>query len=598
MARDPVDVDTQTAALARRLDELAARVLVLERQASAHGLAAPVLPTTTPATEIQARLAADAPSVSSGLLPLAGRTLVVLGGALLFRALTDENILPAWGGIAAGLAYAAFWLRRADADALRPEARVGAVLHGLTALGIGYPLILETTLRFHLLSPSQAGLLITACFAGGLLVSERRDLPTLAWANAMLAAGSALVVQVGTRDLLPLTAGLLAIGVLIESRDRRAAGPRAIVAIAANLAVAVCVIVASRREGLPEGYAPLPLASVVFFALLLPTLYVGRAALRTLREAEPLDALLMLQAPMALLVGLGGAARVLSVHEAPSWPIGAAAALLALGCYLAAFAVVDRRSHHAATFYAYTTLAFLLATVGLGTVLAREGLAVVLGALGLLVLMLANLYKRQTLRFHGVAYLAASAAAGGLLPVAWNGLVTDPRAAWHPITGLTFWALLMLALGYALLLRRDPEPAASVTALLPPMLAAATLLTCASGLVAIGLARVVALAPSPGADLAEVGAVRTVVMAAAAIGIAWAGVRFARRELVPLAYAALAAGALSVLVQNLPVGRPATLFAALAAYGSALVATPRLLGGRLAGTPPANDPGGGPPQGA
>lgn len=49
---------------------------------------------------------------------------------------------------------------------------------------------------------------------------------------------------------------------------------------------------------------------------------------------------------------------------------------------------------------------------------------------------------------------------------------------------------------------------------------------------------------------------------------------------------ALVAGALSVLLQ-LPGGRPATLFVALAAYGGALLATPRLLGERTASVPEA-----------
>ncbi len=535
MAPDSVDVRTQMEVLKSRLGELEGRVRALENQAPALGSSIPIIASATSPTIVsESPRVADVPLLPPGVLALTGRTLVVLGGAFLLRALTDEKLLPAFGGIAAGLMYAAFWLLRADADA-RAESRLSAAFHGLTALGVAYPIVLETTLRFRLIGPKLAGLLLVVCFCGGLLISERRQLRALAWANAILAAAATLVLLVGTRDLLPLSASLLVIGALIESRALCLAGPRAVVALAADLGVAISVIIASMAGGPPEGYAPLPLASVVVVALLLPTLYVGKAALRTLRDAQPLGLFTMLQAPLALLIGFGGAASVLSVANAPTWPLGGAASLLALGCYLAAFAVIDRRADQAPTFYAYTTLALALAFGGLGEILAGERLALAFGTLGILVLALAERYQRQTLRFHGLAYLAASASAGGLLGVAWNGLVTDPRAAWHPTTWLAGFGLLMLALGYALLWRCGASDSASIPTRLPPLLAASMLVTSSAGFVAMGLAGILALAPGPEADAARVAAIRTVVIAALGIGLAASGTRWRRKELVALA---------------------------------------------------------------
>ena len=43
-------------------------------------------------------------------LALVGRTLVILGGAYLLRALTNSHVLPVQAGIAAGLLYGAPWL--------------------------------------------------------------------------------------------------------------------------------------------------------------------------------------------------------------------------------------------------------------------------------------------------------------------------------------------------------------------------------------------------------------------------------------------------------------------------------------------------------
>jgi hypothetical protein len=78
------------------------------------------------------------------------------------------------------------------------------------------------------------------------------------------------------------------------------------------------------------------------------------------------------------------------------------------------------------------------------------------------------------------------------------------------------------------------------------------------------------------ADAGVVATVRTSVLAAAALALAWAG-RFERfRESAWLLYPVLAAGGLKLLVEDLPRSRPATLFIALALYGGALIVAPRI----------------------
>ena len=44
------------------------------------------------------------------VMTMAGRTLMVLGGAYLLRALTESGVWPSWLGVGAGFAYAALWL--------------------------------------------------------------------------------------------------------------------------------------------------------------------------------------------------------------------------------------------------------------------------------------------------------------------------------------------------------------------------------------------------------------------------------------------------------------------------------------------------------
>ena len=93
--------------------------------------------------------------------PLIGRTLVVLGGAFLLRAITDNALVPAVVGAAAGLAYAAWWLVQADRSAAAGP-RQSAVFHGFATAMIAYPLVWETTARFDLLGPSTAGVALSS----------------------------------------------------------------------------------------------------------------------------------------------------------------------------------------------------------------------------------------------------------------------------------------------------------------------------------------------------------------------------------------------------------------------------------------------------
>ena len=87
-------------------------------------------------------------------------------------------------------------------------------------------------------------------------------------------------------------------------------------------------------------------------------------------------------------------------------------------------------------------------------------------------------------------------------------------------------------------------------------------------------------------DAGILATIRTSVLAAAALALAWAG-RFERfRESAWLLYPLLAIGGLKLLVEDLPRSRPATLFVALALFGGALIIAPRLSKGGGIAMPP------------
>lgn len=96
-----------------------------------------------------------------GPVPLLGRTLMVLGGAYLFRALTEGRTVPAPLGVGLGLVYALVWLVFADRAAARNR-RLSASFQGAAFALIAAPLAWEAAARFQVLSAIQGAVLIVA----------------------------------------------------------------------------------------------------------------------------------------------------------------------------------------------------------------------------------------------------------------------------------------------------------------------------------------------------------------------------------------------------------------------------------------------------
>ncbi len=78
-----------------------------------------------------------APPRASGAAPmaLAGRAFLGIGGAYLFRALTEAGTLPHLAGVALGLVYAGAWILAAEHSG-RAGQRAEATLHAFLSLAV------------------------------------------------------------------------------------------------------------------------------------------------------------------------------------------------------------------------------------------------------------------------------------------------------------------------------------------------------------------------------------------------------------------------------------------------------------------------------
>ncbi len=575
--RDP---SARLEALARELEEVRRRLDRLEARESLAG----VTPRKDSAGEGLGSAVDEPPAarpfgaLPTGTIALVGRTLVVLAGAFLLRAITDAGLVPGRGGALAGLAYSAAFLLAAFST---PSGeRPSAVSHGLAAVLIAYPLIWEATARFGVLSPAASGAALLAFLGFGLGVAGRRGLGGVAWASVLFAGLTALGLLVRTRELVTFMVVLLLIAAAVEVlafRDRWL-GLRWPAALVLDLAIVMLAMVEQRTGGPPEGYPLVPAGTLIAIGLALAFVYVAGMAARTLRRGRPVTPFEMLQTPIALLLGYGGAASALEASGQPLTALGVLALLLGGAGYAVSFSFLERRPAFGRNFYAYSALGGALTLVGTRLLLPATAGTAAWSTLAVGAAFLGARFARVTLKVHGALYLVAAATGSGLLAHATHALLSGGGETWRALTPSGGMALVTAGLCYAVLARGravDGRPSRRV----PALIVGATLGWSLAGVIAGGLAAFLAKAPGAGADGPVLGAVRTAVIAGTAVVLVGSGRRLALPELTWLAYPTLAWGAVQLLAQGLAPGRPITLFVGFALYGGALVMFSRLVRG-------------------
>ena len=579
------DLEERLGRLEAKLEDLAGSLRRLERELSA------VAP-TSPAPEApllsggleEARLVPAMPSHGDVLNVLTeiGRGCLVLGGAFLVRALTDSGTLPRPLGAGLGLAYAVLWIVLADLWAGRGRSASGAFL-GITAVVIAYPLVVETSTRMAIFGPSGAAAILVALTLLCLGVAWRRNLAVFAWAALAAAVAASFILALVTGAVEPFAAALLAIGLAslwLAYSPRPWRGLRWPAAAAADL----MILWAALRLAPSGPEAPVSKPSLSFFlllAFLLPFLYLGSFAVRTLARRRSVVLFDAVQGIAALAVGFGGAALVVRSVKDAQPTLGASAVLIAAGCYGVAFVFVERRQEQRNNFLFYATLALLLTLSGSALAARGAALGVFWCLLAIAAAALGGRFRRGTLAFHSAVYTVAAAAQTGLLAASFGALFFSAARPGAPF-GLSALGALTTSVVCYLVLAREKEGVRKAAWRLSVIALVAIAAFGAGGLA------VAQLRDSVGKDPGSVAALRTGVLAAAALVLAAGRRKTGFSELAWLAYAVLVLGAGKLLLEDLPEGRPATLFVAFVLYGGALLAVPRLL--RRTTTPP-REPG-------
>ncbi len=565
-------VEAKLESLARALGDVSGRLAALER--GARGGVAAERPAAPPAEA--AATSGVAPATPATVLPLLGRVFLVLGGAWLLRALTDAGTLPLAGGLAAGLVYAGAWLALADRAGAAGR-RWSAEVHGVTAAIIAFPLVWEAATKFKMLSPAAAAVVLAVVAGGGLVVAGRRSLAALAWAVTMAGLVTAVALVAATQAITVFAALLVALGVATVwlAYARRWFGLSWMAALAADLVVAGAVALVTQAGGPPEAYRSLSAVAAEAVALALLVAYLATFAVRTLLRRRDASVFEAVQTVAALIVGFGGAAEVSRATGTGGTALGAAALATGAACYLIAEAGAAGRVGRGVNYVFYSSLALALVLAGTPLVATSTTLAVVWCGLALGGAILGCRLDRLVMRAHAAAYLVAAGAGSGMLALA-VGAFVGTSAAGSDVPAAAWLALATAVAGYAALVVLGGRRDVAWPARLPELAVAVVAALGVGGALVLAGARLLPLhegAPDP----AAMATLRSTVLAVTALGLAAAGRRAGREELVWLVYPVLALGGLKLLAQDVPQGRPATLVLSFAAYGAALILAPRLL---------------------
>jgi len=505
-------------------------------------------------------------SAVRGTPALAGRSLLILAGAFLLRALTEAGTLATGMGVVLGLAYAASWIIAA-AMAARKGARGSAGFFAVCAALIADPLIFEASTEFGVLSSTGSAVTLSILTAAGIFVASRWRLQESAWVfvvGAMVTAATLAVVRPPGEEA---TAVLVALGLAAVWLAGRHGWEflRWLTAVGADVGVLRLTAMATVPGG-PHGIdAPHgPLVAVLQGVLLIG--YVGSSFVRALRGRNPIRVFDYLQTAVALAIGWGGAVQLARANDSGIRGLAVFALLVGFASYAGAFGVVDRRYGRNKSFLFLSSLGLALVLLGLRGSTGPAS-AVVLAVLALIAAAAGSHWDRVTLRTHAALFLAAAWISSGVAAEVAGDL--SGRAGFDAVPGAVaiIVAFLTVITTLVVLLARRLKTSGWVQRL--PL----TALLVMSGIVVAATLVSVAAMVAPGSTLW----MGTVALSALTIVAAVLASRWGIREAGWVVYPLLVLTGLRVVLTDLASGRTVVFVIALTAYGAALIVSPKLL---------------------
>jgi hypothetical protein len=573
--QDRIDrIETELELIRKRLQRIEGHLALAHRPEADQATPSDVEPRPDTSPESAPQSVVE-PRTIAHVLGLLGRTFLILCGAFLLRSLTDEGLLPLAVGIGLGLVYAGLWLFRADRSAAAHRS-LSAVLTASAATLIGYPLVWEATTKFSLLTPSVAMATLALMTAVALLIAVRRDIEVMAWlvVAAALAADLAIMVSFRNWESGAVLAFLLGGASVWFAHTRGWIALRWPVAVVVDVVPLMIVSAAIRSGaiGVPEG----PQLAVVFalLALFLAT-YIGSFAVIALRQGHDVGSFEVFQSIACLAIALAGSTTAARHAGAAADLLAWTAIVCGIACYGVGFAFVDRQLGRGRSFYYYTSLAAILIIWGLVVLADDTAAALLLCGCGVAAALLGSRFDRITLRVHSAIFVAIASLVGDVPAHAAEAMFLPVSDAYRGLAAGPVVVAAAALICYVVVAAPGATEAASWRPRIPALVLALSGLLASATVVL--LAAFELFSRTGPVDPGVVAALRTGVLSLSAIVLAGIGARRDLSELSWLVYPTLFATGAKLLLEDLRLGRPLTLFISFALFGVALIIAPRLL---------------------
>ena len=500
----------------------------------------------------------------TGLATLLGRTCIVFGGAYLLRALTETGRLPGTAGVIIGLLYSLTFLIAADRAAI--SNKLSAQFHGVTGMLIGLPIVWEATSQFHLLSPAFGALFLGFGAAAAFIIAGRGQLDAVAGVAGFGTMATALATAFSASNYGVFALLLIALSTATYWLSDRPghAWLRWPNAVAAGLSV---IAVTARALATPPSETmTMALAAQ---ALLLFSMQ-GSLAVRIVMFSRNVRLFDVMQALSGFVIGIGGAVLLARGSAAGLTMIGAIAAILASGAYMAAFLRLADRPHLAASYHAFAAFGLLAATTALA--LLFRGPVLAIAALTLAIMTIA--YGQQRLAgyasLHGAAYVITALAASGVLTASLTVWTVTP-SPWPTMT-LVGWVALAAGGACTRIRFSRKGELGDILAIVGRVITAAVFVLGLGGAVLMLIGPLIA---GVEADAGILASLRTVLLSIAVVGLGLMSNVSNAKAFTRLVYPVLIVGAIRLVLDDFRHSSPSTLFIALGCFGLALVLGPR-----------------------
>jgi len=566
-----VNVTTDLGQLTERLADLERRVAALEGHPEnlASGQSEPATQSLPPLQKpkLPATWRGFPPAeLPGGIMAALGKAVLGIAGAYLLRAIAESGTISSkLPVLMVAIVYAGLWI--VWAVRIHDASHFASATYGITSALILSPLLWESTVRFQVISPTFAAVVLGAFGVLALALAWQRNLQVIPWVATLATVITALVLIIGTHDLVPLTAALLTLALATEVAAcvGHRLSLRAIPALAADFSVWLLIDVMTSSGSVPDGYHAAGPITVIILCFILLAVYAGTIAARGFALRKQLTVFEIAQAMLAFALATLGTMRAKPGSADPS--LGVLFLLLsAVGYWGALSRFTDEpysRNRRVSGAWAATLLTA-------GTFLLFPA-SFQVPFLSLAALAAAFAYSRTrsfSLALHTSFYLAAATAVSPLPRYVANAFGGTVPAA-------PDWQLCIVAASSALCYiiggrNTDDQRKRRLLWIVPAALVSFT----AAALAVAAAVSLIAGSIELGASHLSV--IRTMINCALAMALSFLGSRWKRVELGWVAYTAVAFGALKLLFEDLRFGNAASLVVSLLFYGLILILLPRL----------------------